>query len=265
MKANYIKLFLLLLCGLLISDSIPVLAKEKSWKLIFYDDFNSIGKERFDTTKWIVPDREPYKWSRWISDSKSVVLRRNGKLICRAIPNTAFADSAKMLTGAICTKGKFSFKYGKLEVKMKTNFLPGNFPAVWLLPENHGNPYRYGEIDVVEFFGTDQKSHQTVHSHSSFILGKTEQQNSFAQKVTPNQWHIFGMEWTPAYITMYVDGKITGTFLKSNDSEEVEEGQWTFDRPYYIILNQSVGDESWNTPMLNTIYETEIDWIKVYQ
>lgn len=98
-----------------------------------------------------------------------------------------------------------------------------------------------------------------------FILGKTEQQNSFAQKVTPNQWHIYGMEWTPAYITMYVDGKITGTFLKSNDSEEVEEGQWTFDRPYYIILNQSVGDEGWNTPMLNTIYETEIDWIKVYQ
>ena len=92
MKANYIKLFLLLLCGLLISDSIPVQAKEKSWKLVFYDDFNSIGKERFDTTKWIVPDREPYRWSRWISDSKSVVLRRNGKLICRAIPNTAFAD-----------------------------------------------------------------------------------------------------------------------------------------------------------------------------
>ena len=25
-------------------------------------------------------------------DSKSVVLRRNGKLICRAIPDTAFAD-----------------------------------------------------------------------------------------------------------------------------------------------------------------------------
>ena len=92
MKANYIKLFLLLLCGLFISDSIPVQAKEKSWKLVFYDDFNSIGKERFDTTKWIVPDREPYNWSRWISDSKSVVLRRNGKLICRAIPNTAFTD-----------------------------------------------------------------------------------------------------------------------------------------------------------------------------
>ena len=41
MKANCIKLFLLLLCGLLISDPIPVQAKEKSWKLIFYDDFNS--------------------------------------------------------------------------------------------------------------------------------------------------------------------------------------------------------------------------------
>lgn len=29
MKANYIKLFLLLLCGLFISDSIPVQAKKK--------------------------------------------------------------------------------------------------------------------------------------------------------------------------------------------------------------------------------------------
>ena len=38
MKANYIKLFLLLLCGLFISGSIPVQAKEKSWKLVFYDD-----------------------------------------------------------------------------------------------------------------------------------------------------------------------------------------------------------------------------------
>ena len=73
------------------------------------------------------------------------------------------------------------------------------------------------------------------------------------------------MVWTLAYIVMYVDGKITGTFLKSNDSEEIEEGQWTFDRPYYIIHNQSVGDDNWNTPMLNAVYETEIDWIKVYQ
>lgn len=30
MKANYIKLFLLFLCGLFIFDSIPVQAKEKS-------------------------------------------------------------------------------------------------------------------------------------------------------------------------------------------------------------------------------------------
>lgn len=73
------------------------------------------------------------------------------------------------------------------------------------------------------------------------------------------------MVWTLAYIVMYVDGKITGTFLKSNDSEEIEGGQWTFNRQYYIIHNQSVGDDNWNTPMLNAVYETEIDWIKVYQ
>lgn len=42
MATHNIRLLFLLLCGLLTSDSIHIQAKEKSWKLIFYDDFNSV-------------------------------------------------------------------------------------------------------------------------------------------------------------------------------------------------------------------------------
>ena len=46
-----------------------------------------------------------------------------------------------------------------------------------------------------------------------------------------------------------------------------KEGQWTFDRPFHIIMNQSVGDNSNPYFMVDTnqIYETQFDWIRVYQ
>ncbi len=246
------------------SDSVKVSAKSYKWKLIFFDDFTS-SDGKVDTAKWCVPNREPYKWSRWISTSDSVVFLKDGILFCRSIPNTFSSDSAKMLTGAVCSKGKFAFKYGKLEVRMRTNKIQGNFPAVWLLPESPGRPYRYGEIDVVEFFGTDNQAYQTIHSHRSFIVGKSNQKMSYTTTVDPTQWHVYGMEWSPLHIAMFIDGKLIGSFVKSSDPNILNEGQWTFDRPYYLILNQSVGDDGWNTPYTNRIYQTEFDWIKVYQ
>ena len=50
--------------------------------------------------------------------------------MCKAIPNRHLAtDTAQMLTGAVFTKDKFEFRYGKVEVRMKTNRRVGNFPA----------------------------------------------------------------------------------------------------------------------------------------
>lgn len=39
----------------------------------------------------------------------------------------------------------------------------------------------------------------------------------------------------------------------------LEEGQWSFDRFFFIILNQSVGYGNWHAPDPQAIYETEID------
>lgn len=47
-----------------------------------------------------------------------------------------------MLAGAVFTKDKFAFKYGKIEVRMRTNLQKGNFPAAWIMPQVPGNPYR---------------------------------------------------------------------------------------------------------------------------
>lgn len=78
---------------------------------------------------------------------------------------------------------------------------------------------------------------------------------------------MYGIVWTSDYVTWTVDGEPVGTYRKSLDKELLERGQWTFDVPCYIVLNQSVGDETiWNMkPDYKTTYETRFDWIRVYK
>ena len=187
--------------------------------------------------------------------------------MCRAIPNTKeIGDTAKMLTGAIESIRKFSFQYGRVDVKLKTNLLRGNFPAVWMKPEVI-DPNKYGEIDIFEGNGDLKIAQQTVHNHLSTILKKNIEQKEFKTEMLVNKWHVYSLVWTPTKLVFLIDYKVTGTFYKSYNKGLLEQGQWTFDRPFYLILNQSVGDGRFKclTVDTNKIYETQIDWVRVYK
>ena len=65
---------------------------------------------------------------------------------------------------------------------------------------------------------------------------------------------------------VYVDGEKVWTYNKSTDQNALNNGQWPFDAPFYIILNQSVGNGSWARPADESFtYETLFDWVRVYQ
>lgn len=260
-------ILLLALCYFFVSEPQNVSGQSDSkWRLIFYDEFDRPNGSLPDTSKWTASPREIYLWNRWCKTTKENTFIRNGRLVCRAIPNLDMkTDTAAMLTGAIQTKGKFQFQYGKVEIRLRTNLKPGNFPAAWLLPTNAGNPYSYGELDVFEAFGNDGLAYQTVHSHRSFVLAKEDESRSFTKKINLNKWHIYAMEWSKDHISFFIDGVLTGIYHKSRSRVKLEEGQWSFDRPFYIILNQSVGNDDWNIPNHHSIYETQFDWIRVYQ
>lgn len=141
---------MLVLSVFLYSDTPNVLARKKmpKYKLVFHDEFNS-KDGKLDTTMWSRAPRAENMWAKWNSNSPEVIRIKKGKLICRAIPNPSLSDTATMFTGAINTKNKFYVKYGRIEVRMKTNGKRGNFPAAWMRPQNDGNPYQYGEIDIM--------------------------------------------------------------------------------------------------------------------
>lgn len=263
-------LIMLIIFFTMISDRSKDIVQKPSgdgYVLVFSDEFNLKNGSQPDSSKWVRCIRYNAGWNRWISKSEEVVFIKNGQLVCRAIPNRDIAsDTAKMLTGAIETRGKYSFQYGKVEVRMKTNNKRGNFPAAWMKPDII-DPNKYGEIDIMETFGDQGLVHQTIHNHLTTILKKGKP-FSAQTKVRLNKWHVYGVEWTPEMLIFTIDGRVTKVFLKSKDKAELADGQWTFDRPFYLLLNQSVGETRINvflTPDTNHVYETRFDWIRVYQ
>lgn len=235
------------------------------WKLVFSDEFNQPDGSQPDPTKWNRHRRGSSTWSRWISDADEVAFIKKGRLICKAIPNTHHpADTARMLTGAINTKGKFSFKYGKVEVRMRTNLQQGNFPAAWIVPQSNSK-LPYAEIDIIETYGTKAEAAHAAHTLYTQNNKKHGEKNNFRIPLNISKWHVYGIEWDEKQIIWTIDGKVTGIYQKSSNQEKLADGQWTFDVPCYMILNQSVGGGYKNVPNTRATYETQFDWIRVYQ
>lgn len=173
-----------------------------------------------------------------------------------------------MLTGSVETQGRFAFKYGKIEVRMKTKRHPGNFPAAWLMPQppcpNHPDG---GEIDIFETIDNENKAHFSLHTRWTYTLKKRDVPNTTEVDVNVEKWHVYGLVWTPTSLTWTIDGQPVFVYKKSSDSKKLAEGQWPFDRPFYIILNQSVGKKgAWaGEPDTSFTYERQFDWVRVYK
>lgn len=242
---------------------------EDAYQLIFADEFDQPDGSSPDAEKWRVSTRRKSTWNRWISESQDVAFIQDGHLVCRAIPNPdTSVDNVPMLTGAVETRDLFAFTYGKVEVRLRTEPYAGNFPAAWMMPQPPCDSWpNAGEIDIFEAIDAQNTSFHTIHSHWSYDLGhKNDPKSSFSKSVNVGQWHIYGLEWTEEQLTFTVDGAVVGTYARSSDETVLEQGQWPFTHPFYLILNQSVGDGSWaKAPDTSHTYETRFDYIRVYQ
>ena len=251
-----------------------------AYKLVFADEFNEGTAP--DNTFWTRCTRQNPTWKRFLSKTeeghKLTGYIENGKFVARAIPNPLPAEgNVAMISGGIESCGKFSFKYGKIEGRLKTNPYSGNFPAFWMMPENtvKGWPYD-GEIDIWEQVNTLNRSDHTIHTQWANTTadgslcqgqGNNPPKSGSNGSTTNGNYHTFGFEWTDDLLTWYVDGQKVFSYAKlKNNANALSRGQWPFDAPFYIILNQSVGNGGYAAnPDTGHTYETLFDWVRVYQ
>ena len=233
--------------------------------LVFSDEFNGSGEPTSDF--WRRTERQGATWNRWCSNSPLVVFEEGGALHCRAIPNPdRNADNVPMITGGVKTQGKFDFQWGRVEARIKTIPHTGTFPAFWMMPTDNSKGWpNNGEIDIWETIDNGTVAYGTVHTNWTYNLNKGGNGGSMGG-IDYTLWHVYSVEWTATTITWYVDGQKMWTYNKSTDADALSKGQWPFDAPFYLILNQSVGNGSWAANAdVNFSYETQFDWVRVYQ
>jgi beta-glucanase (GH16 family) len=241
-------------------------AETKNAQLLsFSEEFDGTGEPT--SQWWKRTERQGATWNRWCSNSPLVVYQQDGALHCRAIPNPdRNSDNVPMITGGVKTQGKFDFQWGRVEARIKTIPHRGTFPAFWMMPADNSKGWpNAGEIDIWETIDNGDVAFGTVHTNWTYNLNKGGNGGNMGG-IDYSLWHVYAVEWNATSITWYVDGQKMWTYNKSTDQNALNNGQWPFDAPFYIILNQSVGNGSWAAPADESFtYETLFDWVRVYQ
>lgn len=237
---------------------------EKHWDLIWEDSFTN---KKLDQTKWNVIERNTADWGNYMSDKKGLIRIKNGLLYLRGIENkNRKKDTVPFLTGGINTKGKFSYQYGKIEIRAILEQAQGAWPAMWMLADKpkYGAYPRNGEIDLMEHLNFEDKIYQTVHSYYTLELKQDTIPPHFGTaKVDSRKFNIYGMEWYPDKLVFTLNGEETFTYPKLPN---VDPSQWPFDQPFYIMIDMQLGGQ-WvgKVDPKDLPVNMIVDWVRVYK
>jgi beta-glucanase (GH16 family) len=251
-------LLLLLLC---LNTSCSEGDKDE-WSLVWSDEFNTDGIP--DPEKWSFVTAGTVDWNRYCTGDETTAFVKNGVLTLKGFAVDSLGN-VSFKTGGIRSQGKFSFRYGKMEVRAKLGKAKGSWPAIWLMPqENHygGWPYS-GEIDVMEHLNFDAFVYQTVHSEYVDVLKKKSNPAAHGTAVfREGEFNTFGFEWYPDRLEFNINGSVSFIYPKIEGEIGV---QWPFDQEFYIILNQALGGNWVGEVNKNDLpVEMQVDWVRVF-
>lgn len=232
------------------------------WKLVWEDEFTGNAP---DDKIWSKCQRATSDWNNTMSDDPRLLEVKDGILHLRGIVNDRKDDEAPYLTAGLTSKGKYSFKHGKVQIRARFKSAQGAWPALWMMGEKGGWPAN-GEIDLMEHLNFEDKVFQTVHSEYTHKLKGKEPKKSGTAKIDRDGWNTYGCEWDADKIVFMVNDKTTFTYPRV---PEKGEEQWPFNQPFYFILSMQIGG-SWvngSGPTNPAHYPAgmEVDWVRVYE
>ena len=171
---------------------------------------------------------------------------------------------------------KFSFLYGRVDVRAKIPTNQGTWPAIWLLGKNVNEDGGYfdaqygttgwpacGEIDMMEHGITSNKPENYIQSaiHTPSSSGNTVNIGGTIATDLVNNYHVYSMNWSPFQITFLLDGVAYYTY----NPEVKNESTWPFNGEQYLLLNIAMGGVAGAIPPSFTDASMVIDYVRVYQ
>ncbi len=228
-------------------------------KAVFFDEFSVDGAP--DSSKWGYDLGNNNGWgnneAQYYTNRTQNAVVSNGTLKINLIKEAY--QGYNYTSARLLSKGKYSMKYGKVEIRAKIPSGGGTWPALWMLGDNIdsvGWP-ACGEIDVMEHVGNQlNKIYGTLH-----YPGRSGGNADGASVMIPNattEFHIYSMEWNASTIKIYVDNQLFFTYNNNPNSP--------FNQNFFFIMNVAMGGNFGGTIDPNVTNATmEVDYIRVYQ
>jgi len=258
MPSSLLKQISRLAAWLLAATLAPLASAQTSWQLVWQDEFNgSIGPH------WVFETGNGA--NGWGNNELQYYRRENATVENGALVITAKREDFggyRYTSARMKTQGLKSFKYGRIEARIKLPAKRGLWPAFWMLGSNItsvGWPAS-GEIDVMEQINTNNEVLGTVHwqgpdgGYASYG-GKTA--------TTVQDWHVYAVEWDPTAIRWFVDGRQYHVIDITNGVGGTEE----FHRDHFLLLNMAVGGNlpGFSIDDAGLPAKMMVDWVRVYQ
>jgi len=260
----------------------PAASAQPNWVLVWSDEFNGPAGPftptsssnqfwTFETGKGVFGTGEI---EDMISDGTTSFLDGNGHLVIKTYLSGGTYFSARMKTQL---NGSFGheFTYGRVEARIQIPTSQAIWPAFWMMGDNGVTWPGRGEIDIMENNGAKPTQIKgTIHGIGYANTGLGVHSNS----TTPftNDYHIYGMIWSPFQIQFYVDdptniyatmtpGDIMGVGTNGAASTL---GQWDFwGHNFFILFDVAVGGGFVGPPGSGTVVPQvmNIDYVRVFQ
>ncbi|WP_444936411.1 discoidin domain-containing protein [Microbulbifer sp. JMSA004] len=249
--------------------------------LVWEDNFDG---DTIDTSVWTY-DVGNSGWGNnelqnYTDDSDNAYIE-DGNLIIQAVEESDGSFSSARLKSL----GRLTYKYGTIEARIKLPDMDaGLWPAFWQLGSDYGQVGwpACGELDILEGGMAEALEAGIVNSEVSGAFHWWHESDDYTGQADYGEsknlvedfgsstdltedYHIFGMTWTPESIAMWVDDETNEVISIGTDDPAFDE----FQQHHFLILNLAVGgifpqlyaNSDITAPMPAKMY---VDYVRIY-
>ena len=173
---------------------------------------------------------------------------------------------AEYTSASLQSRGKQSFRFGRLEMRARFPAFNGLWPAWWMLGNDGEWPWN-GEVDILEFYAGAL--------HANFVVGtNTQWEGNWDAVATPlsalgdadwdARFHVYRMDWNDTRIELSVDGRV----LNDLDLSALRnpDGQSPFLNPAYTLINLAIGGQAGgDASAVPFPVRYEVDYVRAFQ
>ena len=250
----------------------PGIEVPDGYTLVWHDEFDgdTLSEDNwsmdFRRAGWVNNELQVYR-----PDPENIFIE-DGDLVIQPIRTVNDQGNYEYTSGRISSLRHQSFRYGRIEARIRVPQGQGFLPAFWMMPENesYGGWPKSGEIDIMEVLGSDTDTlYGTIH------YGDPHRQSQGVYDLPEGdfatEYHIFAVDWEPGLISWYIDGELyyQTDYWYSADAVRTRDYPAPFDQEFYIILNVAVGGVWPGDPAEDTPFDERgqmrVDYVRVFQ